>query len=343
METMDVTTSDNLVVDCPGVVHAGAFTYSMLVERLSAYGQVLREGNHVKVAIPSLCRNDRLRVLNAIFKDFHDCAPVMLTDRPDYSSIGYVKIANFKICVKSLRQQSKLAPGLPNEQFLTQKINKYLLACGRINLIFFNGDTQVRYDDVGRCYATENRKRRRGRNKADMIIETQKSEYCVSIKQSDAERWESADTSHGKIALQKLENAIRDGKTSLVNVMDVNGNPMLRSGDANRPVMRVEPELYWKMDPQEQRKIIFGDDVINDGAVAIKTFDDGDFQFDESSATLRVSCERLYVPSLPIRAEDEPCWMIRNDVTRNCRSLGILGLRIESVFLTRTKYAIEVD
>ena len=321
---------------------AGVCLHMMVIDRLAAYGRVSINGNHIKVAIPTLCRDDRLRALDAIFKNFESDGAVRLNDRPDYSSIGYIKVFNFKICVKSIRQQQLLAPGVPNEQFLTQKINKYLLARGCINLIFYNSERQVEYRDVVRCYATENRKRRKGRNKADMVIETEKSEYCVSIKQSDAERWESADTAYGAVARQKLQQALDTGKTQLVHACDTNGNAIYRSGDASKPVMRLATELYWHMDAQQQKTIIFGDDVVNGGAVVVNTFDDNHFAYDDSTNTLRIACDRVYTPDAPVRSEDQPYWMIRNDITRNCKKLGILGLRIESVFESRIKYGVEV-
>jgi hypothetical protein len=50
----------------------------------------------------------------------------------------------------------------------------------------------------------------------------------------------------------------------------------------------------------------------------------------------------MYTSETPIDPKDQPYWMIRNDITRNCRKLGILGLRIESVFETRIKYGVEI-
>jgi hypothetical protein len=313
-----------------------------ILSKLEAYGSVKVSGNRIRVCIPSKSRDERLTVLRRACAEFQDFCAVLLNDRPDYSSIGYIQIDNFKICVKSLRQQSSLSPGISNEQVLVNKIDKYIKTIGCINLIFYCNGFQIKYDDVVDCYATKNRKLHKGRNKADMVIETVKSKYGVSIKQHDAERWESADTSFGAVARQKLEQAITSGKTQLVQATDSDGNPIYRSGDATRPVMRLATELYWRMDEHDQRKIIFGDDVCEGGAVIVNTFNDAHFAYDSDTRTLRVACDRLYTPSTPIRCEDQPYWMIRNDITRNCKKLGILGLRIESVFESRIKYGVEV-
>lgn len=313
-----------------------------IVEKLSTYGTVRVSGNRIKVCVASKCRNDRLHVLNQAYADFQDFCPLLLNDRPDYSSIGYIKIQDFKICVKSQAQQSSLSPGIGNEQVLVQEINKYIKQIGCINLIFYCGDRQVCYLDVMDCYATENRKLYKGRNKADMIVDTYHGKYGVSIKQHDAERWESADTSHGSVALGKLQQAIADGKTQLVNALDDSGNAIYRSGDTNRPVMRLTNELYWRMQPSEQQRIIFGDDVQNGGAVIVNTFNGKHFVYCGSTRTLRVACDRMYTPDAAIEPQDMPYWMIRNDITRNCRKLGILGLRIESVFESRIKYGVEI-
>lgn len=313
-----------------------------IVEKLSVYGAVRVSGKRIKVCVPSKCRSERLRVLHQAYTDFQDFSPSLLNDRPDYSSIGYIKIQDFKICVKSLAQQSRMSPGVGNEQVLVNKINKYIKQIGCINLIFYCGDRQVCYLDVMDCYATENRKLNKGRNKADMIVETYRGKYGVSIKQHDAERWESADTSHGTVALDKLRQAINDGKTQLVNALDENGNPIYRSGDMQRPVMRLTNELYWRMQSDEQQRIIFGDDVQNGGAVLVNTFNDSHFDYCGDTRTLRVDCDRMYTPDACVQPQDQPYWMIRNDITRNCRKLGILGLRIESVFESRIKYGVEI-
>jgi hypothetical protein len=313
-----------------------------LQEILNSYGEVRVKGHRVKVCIPSICRNDRIVVLQKIHENLLHHGAVLKHDRPDYSSIGYVEYQKYKISVKSKKQQDKSSPGVSNEQFLVQKINKYLEEHKNINLIFFSSNFSLFYGDVTVCYATENRKTRKSRNKADMIIRTQNCNRSFSIKQVDAERWESADTSCGKIALQKLEDALSSGKTSLIHVCDSNGNRMYRNTQPPSPIMRVENEIFWAADSNEQQKIIFGDDVVDGGAVLINTFDDSHFEFNESEKTLNVCCDRLYTPQTPIRSQDVPYWIVRNDVTRNCRKLGIMGIRIESVFCSRIKYGVEV-
>lgn len=312
-----------------------------LEEILNSYGTVRTQGNRVRVCISSVCRHDRVAALNEIHQKLASSGAVIMHDRPDYSSIGYVQYDNLKISVKSQKQQSKLSPGVSNEQVLVNKIHKYLKDYQNINLTFYCDNFEIFYGDVTDCCATENRKTKRGRNKADMVIESSRKKLCFSIKQKDAERWESADTSCGSTAKQKLQQAIDSGKVKLTNVVDTNGNTMYRSGNPPAPIMRVEPEMYWQVEPDEQKRIIFGDDVVNGGAVLINTFADNDFMFDESSKTLKVKCDRIYTPDRQVDQSDVPYWIVRNDVTRNCRKLGIMGIRIESVFGSRIKYGVE--
>jgi hypothetical protein len=311
-----------------------------LVQKLETFGVVRVDGKRIKVCIPSKCRNERIKVLEQLNNNFQDFSAVLLNDMPSYSSIGYVKIHDFRISVKSLPQQSSSSPGISNEHVLAQKINKYIKESGATNLIFLSDKNAVCYENVMNCRLTENRKLRKGRNKADMIVETQKNSYGVSIKQHDAERWESADTSHGTIALQQLNKALNDQKTSLLPVLDSAGAPMVRKD--GRSVMRLENELFWCMDDQEVKKTIFGDDVCDGGAVVFNTFNDSHFSYDAASSTLTVACDRVYTVDAAIEPQDRPYWIIRNDITRNCRKLGIPGLRIESVFKSRIKYGVEI-
>lgn len=315
----------------------------VVIERLQNYGQVIVNGNHVRVAIPSINRHDRMHVLQNIHRDFQDFCAALLTDRPDYSSIGYVKIQNLKICVKSQRQQKQLSPGVPNEQFLVQKINKYLLQHAAINLIFLSETIAVRYIDVTECIATENRKLRTGRNKADMIIKTATSQHAVSIKQSDAERWESADTARGKQARAKLDDALHAGKTQLLPALTETAYPIYRNGNREQPVMRIEPEIYWRMSTDEQLQTMFGDDIDHTGAIVVNTFNNNDFDYDAPNKNLKINCSKIHTRSMEIGSDDAAYWMLRNDITRNCLPLGIAGLRIESVRSSRIKYGIEVD
>jgi len=311
-----------------------------LVEKLETFGVVRVDGKRIKVCIPSKCRNDRVQVLQQVSDNFQDFSAVLMNDMPSYSSIGYVQIQDFRISVKSLPQQSSMSPGVPNEHVLAQKINKYIKESGTINLIFLSDKNRICYENVMNCRLTENRKSRKGRNKADMIVETQQNNYAVSIKQDDAERWESADTSHGTVALQQLQKALDEQKTRLLPVLDKNGAPMVRKD--GRTVMRLENELFWCMEENQAKKTIFGDDVCNGGAVVFNTFNDSHFSYNSTDSSLTVACDRVYTTDGSIDAQDHPYWIIRNDVTRNCRKLGIPGLRIESVFKSRIKYGVEV-
>jgi hypothetical protein len=311
-----------------------------ILEKLKNYGELRVTGNRIKVCIPSKCRQDRIEVLHQINENFQDFCCCLMHDKPSYSSIGYVKIQDYKISVKSQKQQSDMSPGMSNEQVLVQQIDKYIKGHQNINLIFFSGNFQVVYCDVVECTATKNKKLRKGRNKADMIIKTPQSNYCVSVKQHDAERWESADTSHGSIALDKLNDALALQKTKLVAVKDDQGNCLVRSD--GRGVMKLQTELFWQMNDQEKSQTIFGDDICEKGAVVFNTFKPNHFVFDSETKTLRVECDRIYTKHTQVDDQDTPCWIIRNDITRNCLKLGIPGLRIESVFKSRIKYGVEI-
>ena len=174
-----------------------------------------------------------------------------------------------------------------------------------------------------------------------MILETTSSTHAISIKQSDAERWESADTARGIVAREKLRTALQQAKTQLIPALTDTGYPIYRNGDRNKPVMRVEPEIYWRMSIEEQRDAMFGDDVRENGAVVVNTFSDRHFDCDDATKTVKIDCGKIYTPDMT--NTDTSFWMIRNDVTRNCIPLGVAGLRIESVFESRTKYGVEVQ
>lgn len=302
---------------------------------LNSYGRLRTFGNQVRVCVSAGSRNDRIKILNQISENLASYGAVVLYDNPRYSSIGYVKVDNLKISVKSENRQDKLSAGIPNEEILVQKINKYLEVNESINLIFFSDIFTISYENIEKCFATGNRKARRRRNKADMIMSTKTCNYCFSIKQKDAERWESADTICGIEAKKRLNTMVESGKVKITNVLDSNGNCMYRSGNASTPIVKIEPEIHWEMDTEQQKKIMFGDDIKETGAILINTFKENDFEFDENTKTLKVKCDRIYTTETKILEQDVPYWMIRNDVTRNCLKIGMMGVRIEAVFGSR--------
>lgn len=311
---------------------------------VAKYGDIKTDSaNRIKICIDSKSKNVRLAVLNTIEKELQSLGSQYLNDMPHYSSIGYVKVSSYLICVKSKLQQGSLSCGIKNEDFLDQKINKYIKDYGPINIKFIGKNCCFLCENVGSSECTKNKKVKNKKIKADINLHSSKIIYSFSLKQKDAERWESSDSNKGIVAKEKIDQAIQNGITKLENVVDQRGNNIYRNGDINKPVMKLTKELYWEFDKEESEYILFGDDLqSNHGAVLIQTFEDSNFTYDEKIKTLNVKCDKIYTKNTEIEEEDKPCWYIRNDITRNSKKIGIMGVRIESVFKSRIKYGVEI-
>lgn len=307
------------------------------------YGDVkVESGNRLKICIDSKSKHVRLAVLKSIHNDLKSLGSLYLNDLPHYSSIGYIKVFTYLICVKSKNQQGSASCGIKNEDFLDCEINKYIKQYGTINITFIGNNCSFTCKNVNNSELTHNKKTKNKKIKADIKLISTHTTYNFSIKQHDAERWESSDTRRGAFARLKINEALDKGLTTLENVLDENGNKIYRNGPNQTPIMKLSKELYCKLDKNEYDDIMFGDDLKKEGAVLIQTFKQDDFVYDSKTNTLFVKCSKIYTTNSEILEEDTPCLYIRNDVTRNSKKLGIMGIRIESVFKSRIKYGVEV-
>jgi hypothetical protein len=318
---------------------------AVILDRLAKFGEVSKTGSLVYVAIPVISKPARIETLDAIQSDLKSggIAVSIHHDRPDYSSIGYALAENLKIMVKSTRQQGAFSPGLTNESFLVSQIDKYLAVSKTLTLQFFASTSGrvLSIDRVVRCVATKNKRTERGKNKVDVVFCTDEGKNLnFSIKKAGAERWQSADTYYGRLARLRLDRAVSGGLTRYTMALGLDGMPIYRGGNRDTPIVRLEPELFWRMPDEEKLHVCYGKDV----DYVVK----GDFEADSrvhmlDGGILRVDCSDIYERGQIICGPDEPCWMIRNDASRNCLPLGISGLRVEAVCKSRTVYGVEVS
>ena len=176
-------------------------------------------------------------------------------------SLGGVQIGNFHILVKP-KQEGGMSAGIKNEHILVNTINEFTRS-GPINVEFKGGGLTFLVEEVTK--AQHSGRQTGGGRKADIIL-SGKTSVPISLKQDNAEKWESVDSWYpvagGRDLLDKAE---RDGKVKVVQLGHIH---QMRSSTSNNKV-----NVGTKANTKEARKLVFGTDIISQrGAVIFKTF-----------------------------------------------------------------------
>lgn len=212
------------------------------------------------------------------------------------SSCGRVKIGKFVILAKPSGKQGRASAGVENEDTLVNEIN---LRCktGPINVLFKakNKDFEV----IGATGSKSVGADTAGRKKADIIIKTKARDIPISIKKSDAETWESADSYFGKEAKVIIDKAVEDGKTKLVS---------------QGSYFTLEPNIAVEATKAEKEDTVFGSDLYPHGAVVTKTFTSTSFKF--IGDVLVVECDHIVTELKDVKGDKDVFFLIRNDKTR---------------------------
>jgi hypothetical protein len=160
----------------------------------------------------------------------------------------------------------------------------------------------------------------------------------ISIKKLNAEAWESADNLFGKKARGIIDDLVKDKQVRLQKLEKT------RNG---MPVYALSKEIVVEPTEEEAMNAIFGSDLNPKGGIVIQTFQPEHFVQTGQDVTIEahaVITNRSDIPESHLMV-----WLLRNDSNRNSTALGLPGIRIMGVTLTRgigkkgTKDVILVD
>lgn len=300
-----------------------------LTSTLSQFGVVSLKGTRIRVSVSTSVREDRRTILQQIAAATNG---QILYDCPSFSSIGYVSVDGYKISVKSEKLIGDRSAGLSNEQTLKSAIDKYISG-DSLRIVFESDQKSYVLDGVTDTDLPDRKKRSGAFKKADLKILSYGKWYSFSVKQDDGEKWESADSACGDSGKKVLLWSMMTDKTKLSRVERLTNHGF--------PVCRIDPELYFEMTDSEKQQVVFGEDILDNGAVIRKSFSDADFNF--CNSTLHVKCSRLYTCMEDLTEEDVPYWLVRHDPTRNSKKIGIPGIRIEAAARSRIRYANRIN
>jgi hypothetical protein len=146
----------------------------------------------------------------------------------------------------------------------------------------------------------------------------------VSIKKLNAEAWESADNLFGSKAREIIDKLVDDGLVELKKL------DKTRDGE---PVYALSKEIVIEPTEQEAVRAIFGSDLNPKGGVVIQTFKPEHFVQKGNDVT--VECHAVITNKEDIPESHLMVWLLRNDSNRNSKALGLAGIRIMGVTLSR--------
>jgi hypothetical protein len=312
----------------------------------AGYTDLKVSGNRigVLVQIPDGEKKDQFRsailqeILGLMKKSFPKSQPSLSTD-PRLSSIGGVEFADnpVKILVKDSGIQGDQSAGVANEIEMASLLQSVIDRYGSVNVTFV--DPRGKQLVINDCNSVDVAGRDTGgRKKADVVLQSPERSLPISIKKLNAEAWESADNLFGKKARGIIDQLVKDKQVKL-NKLEKTRNGM--------PVFALSKEIVIEPTEEEAMNAIFGSDLNPKGGVVIQTFKPEHFV--QTGQDVTIEAHAVIANKSDIPESHLMVWLLRNDSNRNSTSLGLPGIRIMGVTLTRgigktgTKDVILVD
>jgi hypothetical protein len=306
------------------------------------------DGNkiHVLVQIPDGEKKNEFRkkVLNDLLIALKGKMPksgAMYSPDKSISSLGGIIFNNstVAVAVKDSGNQGENSAGVANEIELASIIQSVVEKYGSANVTF--QDPRGKKLTIKNCTSVDIAGRdTTERKKADVVLRSERGSLPISIKELNADMWESADSLFGDKAKQIIKKLMDDGTIELETI----GEKRNKRTGQSIPVYKLSKEIVVEPTPEEALNAIFGSDISPKGGVVIQTFKPQHFTQDGDN--IKVDAHAIIAKKEDIPESHLMVWLIRNDSTRNN---PLPGLRTLGVTLTRgigkkgTKDVILVD
>lgn len=312
----------------------------------AGYADLKVSGNKigVLVQIPDGAKKDLFRseilkeILAIMQQNFPKSRPTLSTD-PRLSSIGGVEFADnpVKILVKDSGIQGDQSAGVANEIEMASMLQSVIDRFGSVNITFV--DPRGKTLTITDCNEVDVAGRDTGgRKKADVVLRSPERDLPISIKKLNAEAWESADNLFGKKARGIIDDLVANNIVKLKKLEKTRGGA---------PVYSLSKEIVVEPTEEEAMNAIFGSDLNPRGGVVIQTFQPEHFL--QKGQDVTIEAHAVITNKSDIPESHLMVWLLRNDSNRNSTALGLAGIRIMGVTLTRgigkkgTKDVILVD
>jgi hypothetical protein len=302
------------------------------VLKSNGYTDLKVNGNAMAVLaqIPDGAKKDAFRksildnLLGILQKSFPKSSPTISSD-PRLSSIGGIVFSDspVRVLVKDQGGQGDQSAGVANEIEMASLLQSVIEKYGSANVTFVDprGKSLVIKD----CNSVEVAGRDTANSKkADVVLSSPERSLPISIKKLNAEAWESADNLFGSKAREIIDKLVDDGLVKLKKL------DKTRDGE---PVYALSKEIVIEPTEQEAVRAIFGSDLNPKGGVVIQTFKPE--HFTQKGNDVTVECHAVIANKADIPESHLMVWLLRNDSNRNSKALGMAGIRIMGVTLSR--------
>jgi hypothetical protein len=303
------------------------------VLKQNGYTDLKISGNRVAVLvqIPDGQKKDafRIKVLQDLLAILNSQAPDMaavFNPDPSVSSIGSIAFQNspVKLLIKDLGIQGDKSAGVANEVELAGILQSVIDKYGSAHVTFI--DPKGKSLTINNCNKVDIAGRdSKGRKKADVVLVSPSRNLPISIKKLNAEAWESADNLFGQKARDIIEKLVNDKLVKL--------NRIGTHAATGEPIVELSKEIVIEPTEEEALNAIFGSDLNPEGGIVIQTFRPEHFVQDGNK--VKVECHAVITNKDEIPESHLMVWLLRNDKNRNSQALGIRGIRIMAVTLTR--------
>lgn len=298
------------------------FRNQMIIDRLKALGYSSfkpMSGVTLAVLVDDGSERARLGEMSKIENELADIGAKWDKQPRGSSSIGVIKVGGNTIMVKPASRQGRGSGGLENEDSLRKAVEAVVTESpGPITVKFIGGGKEyVTNNVVGAEDAGSDTK---GRKKSDLNLITESGTVPISIKKDNAEYWESADAYWGEKAGKHIKRLLQTGEIDMID----------RGGYYN-----VTPNFAVRASPEERASVVFGSDILGNGAVVKRTFTPTDFSFDAETSTLNVTVSKIITDVSDLDGSPMDVWFfVRNDKTRNSVP-GYRGIRVLAAYEKR--------
>tara|TARA_R110000751_G_scaffold307737_1_gene430872 strand:+ start:1396 stop:2664 length:1269 start_codon:yes stop_codon:yes gene_type:complete len=252
-----------------------------------------------------------------------------LSTSSDNSSTGeiFIKDSGIIILVKDIGVQGKKSSGVANEFVIAGMIESVIQKYGTADITFRDErgiELEMKNADKVDPSGSKTTRGPGLKKKADIIIYSEDKQLPISLKQLDADKWESADASYGAKARKIIDKLVDEGVVQL----NIDGNK--KDGT---PIYKLSKEIVIEPTREEAMGAIFGSDISPAGGIVIQTFEPDHYTQDEDKITIDCYCIIKSVEDIP--ASHLMFWLLRYNNSRNSKALGYPGIRVEAATAKR--------
>lgn len=261
-------------------------------------------------------------ILAKFQKMYPKTKPTMHGANSALGSQGGVVFANSPvgISVKDEGVQGEKSSGVGNEAELAGLLASMVQKYKTINVSFVD-ERGKELSMQGVSSIEQTGKDVKARKKADVVLKNKSGSLPVSIKQLDAETWESADRFFGAKARQIIDMLVKQKVLKLIPLESPAG------------AYALSKEVVIEPTEEEAMMAIFGSDISPEGGIVIQTFEPKHFVQEKNN--IRIACHAVIKTKEDIPESHMMVWLLRNNASRLSKTLGIRGIRPMASVLTR--------